>query len=330
MTEDPTTHVHISEREADGTWEDCTWDSGLEFYRDAYDPSKPATHAEAQALRAASGEPTTGGSNIGDLRRGVKARYGFTLPLPIDAKTILTALKPGYVSTVQGSMSAFGPDHPLSAWDRNFDGGHAVWLARTLDGKLLWCDPEAPRLADVPVVVTSGQVQKFVDAFAGQALVAPALQWPTPPQEDAVEPITKYLPGYTANVKPSSNVRNAPHIPATKLYTTSTKTPVTLIGTVKGDIDPSNGLDIWYMWWDSVRKTYAFTATDNIVDLKAPAVDDGYTKATQDAAVAAAVDAQKAADALALAAAVTDATAHEKERIALAMGEASAEAIRQV
>jgi len=327
-TQDPTTHVHISEREPDGTFEDCTWDAGLEFYRDAFDPRKPATHAEAQLLRRASGEPATGGSNLTDLRRGIKARYGATIPAAINARNILIALHPGDCAIVQGSMSAFGPLHPLSKWDRSFDGGHTVYLARTPDGKLLWCDPEALTTADVPVLVSSADVQKYVSAFAGEAIVAPALQWPATPKEEAVEPITQYLPGYTANIKPSSNVRTAPHIAATKLRTTTVKEPVLLIGTVKGDVDPGNGKDVWYMWWSPTSKLYEFTALDNIVDLKAPAtgvVDDGYTKATQDAAVAA----QAQADAIILADQVTKATTDEKERIALVMAEASAEAIRE-
>jgi len=326
-----TTHIHISEREPDGTWEDCTWDAGLEFYRDAIDPSKPATHAEAQALRAASGEPATGGSNMTDLRRGVKARYGVSLPAAINARNVLIALKPGYVSITQGSMSAFGPLHPLSQWDRNFDGGHAVWIARTPDGKLLWCDPEAPKSADVPVYVTDAQVQKYVNAFAGEAIVAPALEWAQAQQEDAVEPIVKYLPGYTANIKPLSNVRAAPRIAATKFRTTgSAKEPVVLIGTVKGDPDPGNANNTeWYMWWKNAR--YEFTATDNILDVAAPAAaDDGYTKETQDAAVAAQKAADEAACAEAVATATAAATAAEKERIAVEMGEASADAIRGV
>jgi len=310
--QDPVTHIHISEREADGSWEDCTWDAGLEFFRDAFDPSQPATHAEAQQLRAASGEPPTGGSNMTDLHRGVKARYNVSLPAPINAHNILIALKPGDVSVVQGSMSAFGPLHPLSQWDRNFDGGHAVWLARTPGGKLLWCDPEAPKSADVPIVISSADVQKYVNAFAGTAIVAPALKWPmaTVPKETSVEPITQYLPGYAADVRPSSNVRDQPHISATKLRTTTVKEPVVLIGTVKGDVDPGNGKDVWYMWWKNGR--YEFTATDNITNVTAPAagaVDDGYTKATQDAAV-------------------LKATADEKERIAIELGRASSEAVR--
>jgi len=320
MSTAPVTHIHISEREPDGSWEDCTWDSGLEFYRDAYDPSKPATHAEAQKLRAASGEPPTGGSNLTNFRHGVHVRYQKTLPLPTPAKRILTDLKPGYCSTVQGSMSAFGPLHRLSKYDRNFNGAHAIYLARTPGGVLLWCDPEAPTAAAVPVVVSEAEVTQFVNALSGGvALVAPALKWPGVP-EDTVEPLTQYLPGWTGTVKPTANIRSAPHITATtKLRVVAAPgEPVVLIGTVKGDVDPDNGKNIWYLWWKNNR--YEYTAMDNIPLLPKPpagGVDDGYTKATQDAAVAA----QKAADQAAIDAAKAEAAAApvtERERIATA------------
>jgi hypothetical protein len=285
-------HIHISEREADGSFEDCTWDSGLEFYRDAIDSSKPATHAEAQALRAASGEPPTGGSNYGDFRRGVAARYHDTLPAAIPAKNILTALKPGYCAMVQGSMSAFGPTHPLSVYDRNFDGSHSVYMARLLDGTLLWCDPEAPTSAAVPVKVTVYEVGKYVNAFAGQAIVAPIKSLAV--KEGPVDLVT-YTPGVTADVKSGSNVRSAPLISATKYHATTAAMPVEVIGTVKGDTDPANGSDVWYALWHVADKRVEYTAKDNVVNIKpaAVAVDDGFTKATQEAAVLAATEAGK-------------------------------------
>lgn len=308
----PVDHIHISEREADGTWEDCTWDSGLEWYRDCIDPRVPATHAEAQLLRRASGEPATGGSNLGDLKRGIKVRYGKDTPALVSNKTILAALKPGYASVLQGSMSAFGPDHRLSKFDRNFDGAHAVYLARTPKGNLLWCDPEAPTAADVPVLVTEAEVTKFVNAFAGQAIIAKVRAWTGATTEDTVD-LKTYLPGYTANITPQSNVRSQPRIGATLLHSTGlTKTPAVVIGTTTGDVDPGNGSNIWYALWHENRVEY--TAKDNITDLKPPAAtDDGFTQATQAAAVAKAK---------------TEATAAEKERIAKAAGAAAEAAIR--
>lgn len=340
---DPTTHIHVSEREPDGSWEDCIWDSGLEFYRDAIDPAPPATHTEAQALRKASGEPATGPSNMGNFRKGVAARYHKALPAAIAAKGILAALRPGDVALVTGSMSAFGAADPLSAWDRNFDGGHAVWLARTPDGVLLWCDPEAPTTAGVPITVTSEQVQKFVNALVGgEALVAPALQWPavTPGAGGAVEPamrpIFQPLVGYTAVIKAGARIRSEPLI-AVKFVTLPADLPVkNVIGYVKGDTDPSNGKNEWLGWLSA--DLWRFTAAKNVASVTAPVFEDGYTKSTQEAAVKVAVEAQKQADQAAIDAAnaatakaqvdLGNAAAVERERLALAIGAAEAEKVR--
>jgi len=302
-------HVHISEREADGTWEDCTFDAGLEWYRDAIDPSKPATHAEAQLIRKASGIVMTGGGTIGDFRRGVKARYGRDLPAAINARAILTHLKPGYVAVVQGSMSVFGPSHRLSVWSKNFDSGHAVWIGKTPEGQLLWCDPLAPATAAVPVTVTSDAVTKFVNAFDGNALVAPALKWPQ--KEIAMPALTAYLPGQTITIKAGSNIRKDPSDNVTPLRTLTKAETWTIFGSVKGEA--LAGVDVWYVRWAGGRYEYV-NKNGVTAGPTAPVTDDGFTKATQDAAVAAAA---------------AKAKADEKERIAVEMGKASADAIRQ-
>lgn len=268
----PADHIHISEREADGTWEDCTWDSGLEWYRLTYDPRKPATHSEAQLLRRASGEPATGGSNLEDLARGIKVRYGVTIPARIHGFSALqTALTPGKSAVVQGSMSAFGPLHRLSVYDRNFDGAHAVHLMN-IGGTLLWCDPEAPTSADVPVTVTWAEVKLFVNAFAGAHVVRAIRN--LAPAGEAMYPIIDYLAGSLATIAAGSNIRSEPRIASTKLDTTSTALNRVIIGTVKGDVDPANGSNIWYMWYSGGR--YAFTAKGNITKVVSPAAGPSY------------------------------------------------------
>jgi hypothetical protein len=265
MTLPPPDHIHISEREADGSWEDCTWDSGLEWYRLVYDARKPATHAEAQLLRRASGEPATGGSNMTDLARGIKARYGTTVPARIIGFAALqAALTPGKVAVIQGSMSAFGPTHRLSTYDRNFDGSHALVLMN-IDGVLLWCDPEAPTTAAVPVVVTWAEVKAFVTKIAGEHLVGAIKNLP----KEAAVPLVTYLPGYTAVIKTGSNIRSEPRIASTRLHALSAPLPVVVVGTVKGDVDPANGSDVWYELFHENRSE--FTAKDNVTNLQAPA-----------------------------------------------------------
>lgn len=319
-------HVHVTEREADGTWEDCTWCSGLEWYRLAHDPSRPATHAEAQALRDASGMPPTGGSGIGDFIRGVSARYHVALTeRPVSGFTALwNALKPGTVALVQGSMGAFGSTDPLSRWDRNFNGGHAVFVARVdAQDHVWWCDPEAPTgVGYVGQWVTKAQLASFVNAFGGSHLVAP-IKVAAPAVENNMSlTFLTYTPGAKATVKPLSNIRVEPRIASTRVRMVgSTAETVTLLGTVTGDTDPANGSTVWYAFIEGLAVHY--TAKDNVTAV-APApvavdlsqyvplsdFDALRTKANlaqaqvdaAGAAQAAAVEAQKAADKAKLAA----------------------------
>lgn len=280
----PDTHTHISERESDGSWEDCTWCSGLEWYRLCYDASKPATLAEAEALRKASGEPSTGGSNITDLRRGIRNRYSKVMPLPISGfSTLWRHLEPGTAAAIQGSMLAFGPDHRLSRWDKHFDGGHAVLIMR-LDAtdRVWWCDPLAPKTIGYKGEwVTKAELEVFVGGYAGQHLVADIIT--LFPQTPEVDPMwLTYVPGATATVKAGSNIRKGdPKIAAPKCRTTSQAEQVRIIGTVKGDIDPANGKNVWYGWWHDNH--YDYTALDNVSSVALPLSQGDVDKAVASA-----------------------------------------------
>jgi hypothetical protein len=128
-----------------------------------------------QALRAASGEPTTGGSSIADLRKGIAARYGYTPPPAVSGFSVLWTAVNGRVAVVQGSMKAFGLDNHYSRFDPHFDGAHAVFIYRPTDeDRVWWCDPEAPSTYDGEWMSKS-DLSKFVNAFAGQHLVGPIL-----------------------------------------------------------------------------------------------------------------------------------------------------------
>lgn len=143
------THDHVSEREPRNQpedphdpagWEDCTWTSGLELARAVGQPV-PATLAEAEALREASGEPPGGGSNIGDLRRGMLERYGWAGAVMPYAQAL--ALKVGEVAVVTGTMSEL-PDH-YRRWDPPFGGAHAAAIFQLdAEDRVWWCDPLAP------------------------------------------------------------------------------------------------------------------------------------------------------------------------------------------
>lgn len=311
----PWPHRHVSERERDGSWEDCLWASATEWLNDTWKTSAPDTLAWAEKLRAASGEPPTGGSNFGDLQRGLN-KMGIPVTVtPLKRDAFLTALKPDYAGMVSGSMGNFASSHRLRRWQRSFAGGHMVYVARLADGSLWWCDPLAPEGTYQGEKISTTELRTFMGT-GWTGVARPIL--PEPIKETDMIPLRTYLPGYTASVKASSNIRVEPVIKATKLHTTSAKLPVLVIGTVIGDVDPANGKNVWYELWHDNRREY--TALDNIVDLKAPVAavatpDDGFTKATQDAAVSRAS---------------ADARADEKERIALAVGTSAADGIRKI
>lgn len=177
-----TGHAHVSERESahtwpdgradDARWEDCQWCSLVMFLR-AWGMDIPATHAEAEALRAASGEPPTGGSNLGDARRGVLARYHVTLPDPLpDAAATRKAMVPGTVALVNGSMGSFSAGSTYRRWDPAFSGGHAA-VAFRLDDRdgVWWDDPLAPTGTYQGEWMTQDNLAKFQGAW--DALVAP-------------------------------------------------------------------------------------------------------------------------------------------------------------
>ena len=303
------THVHISEREPDGSWEDCTFDSGLEWYRLCHNPAVPATHAEAQAIRKASGIAMTGGGTISDLRRGIKARYGTSIPPGITGWTALwAALKPGSAAVVQGDMKAFDSTHRLSRWDKNFDGGHAIMAIR-LDAtdRVWWCDPLAPDTGTYNGEwVTKAELQKYVTMLTGYHLVATVIT-----KEIAMPALTAYLPGQTITIKAGSNIRKDPSSSNTPIRALAKAETWTIFGSVKGEA--LAGVDVWYVRWAGGRYEYV-NKNGVTAGPTAPVADDGFTKATQDAAVAAAA---------------AKAKADEKERIAVEMGKASADAIRQ-
>lgn len=262
----PTWHKHISEREADGSWEDCTFDSGLEWYRLTHDRSIPATHAEAQALRDASGKGPTGGSNLGDLRAGIHARYGPWVQTPISGfDSLWVALSEGTAAVVQGSMAAFGKAHRLSRFDPNFDGGHAVCVMR-LDGldRVWWCDPEAPTGTYAGEWVTKDELRMFVATFAGQHMVGKIL-----PEIAEEEPMLKtYSPGTVITLKPKSNVRSSPRMAGKILRSLSAAESWRIIGTVEGDSDPEGGSRVWYIRYSN--GSYEYTALSNVTRVYDP------------------------------------------------------------
>jgi len=125
-------------------WTDCSWCSALMLANEATLNKYPATRAEREALRAASGD-LVGGSNLNDVDRGTKARYGFVFRrAPLTWSAFIVELAPDSGALLQGLYSRL-PAHYIR-WDPKFaakgnDSAHAVYIERHRDGKLWWMDP---------------------------------------------------------------------------------------------------------------------------------------------------------------------------------------------
>jgi len=132
---------------------------------------------------------------------------------------------------------------------------------------------------------------------------------PVPATEAPMPALTTYIPGSVATIKATANIRTAPTLAAATVARVSTGEKAKVIGTVKGAIDPDGGSDQWFMWWELSH--YLYTAKSNVTSVAAATTDCA-------PAVAAAVTAQKAADAQAQTAAVNAATAPLKQKIAAA------------
>lgn len=187
---DPTyQHVHVSEREPDGSFEDCLWASAVEVLR--YGGLRiPATLAEAEALRKASGEPPTGGSNQGDLWTGIATRYAVIPHQGIGFGELWENLRPGSAAAVNGKLTAFPTGHTLRRHDPTYTGGHAVAVFRVdAQNRVWWCDPLGPRTGYDGQWASGDQLRLFMAKLDGRYTRVARGEYatpdpPPPPPED--------------------------------------------------------------------------------------------------------------------------------------------------
>jgi hypothetical protein len=176
-------HKHVTEREVahrwpngqydNAAWEDCTFMSGVELARLCFSSKIPATHYEGERLRQAAGVSPSGGSNIDDLRNGIKRRYRRETSHPVSGfGNLWRVLTPGRAAVAQGRMSAVPR---LRRWS-TFTGKHAVLVVRVdATDRVWWCDPLAPAGAYAGQWVTKAELKRYVDAITaegGRHLVA--------------------------------------------------------------------------------------------------------------------------------------------------------------
>jgi len=160
-----------SEREPDGTWEDCTWAAGVDLGNAAHGRQVyPTTQTEYEGLRTASGDSMSGGSNVTpNLETGMLERWGWkgTILVAPSMAVLWAALKPGVGAVVQGSMGAFPAGHRLRRWDPKFAAGHAVYVQREDTGlRVWWMNPQAPT-SFAGEWITYDELRRFVTALPG-------------------------------------------------------------------------------------------------------------------------------------------------------------------
>lgn len=168
----PPWHRHVSEREADGSWEDCLPTSAVMHARAARDRSIPATHDEAEALRRASGAPMTGGMTVGQIVIGLRNRYGWDGGAPVTTAEVPTRLLPGWSAIVNGRLANFPSGHRLRRWQPGFAGWHSVWVGRLLDGTFWWDDPLAPPTGYAGEPITEAELRTYTTGWTSCHLVA--------------------------------------------------------------------------------------------------------------------------------------------------------------
>lgn len=136
--------LQCSEREPDGTYEDCTFASGVMLANAAEGRNiHPPTQAEYEALRRASGD-LAGGAGLDELQDGMRSRYDWAPALGGHAwSSIVNSADVGTGLIIQGHLNALNAHY--NRWNRT-RVAHAMYFQRK-DAKLrFWLkNPLAPQ-----------------------------------------------------------------------------------------------------------------------------------------------------------------------------------------
>jgi hypothetical protein len=74
---------------------------------------------------------------------------------------------------------------------------------------------------------------------------------------------SSYIPGYTATIKATANIRSAPSLTAT-VYRVTTGETWNVTCWEKGQVDPADGSDQWLCAWSNASKRWEYTAHSNV------------------------------------------------------------------
>lgn len=171
--------AQVSEREPDGTYEDCTWATGVMLWNARLGfNGAPNTRAEYEALRVAGGdgpaENSGDGSNYDQLALGMSRRYGWRPPVVTTTFDAAWGLfKPGVAMGWQGSMG--GVNDYLRRWDVNFGANgrlapHSVLAIRdAAEDACWWMNPLAPR-SFPGERISKAMLQRYFEALPRAAI----------------------------------------------------------------------------------------------------------------------------------------------------------------
>ena len=109
---------------------------------------------------------------------------------------------------------------------------------------------------------THTHISWYRDAEKRDHTVAFRPYFPSAPIGDDMPPLSAYIPGQLATVKPTSNIRSAPALSAPILRVLASPETWTVTGWVKGDVDPEGGSDQWLTRWNGGK--WEYTAKSNI------------------------------------------------------------------
>lgn len=273
----------VTEREDDGTWEDCTWCSGV-MHANALRGRTvfPGTRTEYEGLRVdgddGPAEKPGDGSNLNQLRAGMLVRYGFAgdlTPNGADWPTVRARLVEGTTAVVQGKMGAFPAGHRLRRWDPTFAGGHAVHVVIE-NGGPWWQNPEAPAEFQGEAISWS-ELQAFYEALrpAGAAcMIGRVGQYPPAPAPPLVPVLIQELPGATVTIGRGARIRSTPEIRSDNVLVNGIPEDRTwtLGRLVRGGTDPQTGRDDWFQA-DGIGYTAAGNAVGGITPAPTPVPD---------------------------------------------------------
>ena len=228
--------AHCTERESDGSFEDCVPCSGVMLANArAGADIHPVTKAEYEGLRDDGKPKLLDFMSLVELNVGLKKRYGFNGPIVVGKEAVWNALKPGMAAAALGFLKNFPAGHKLRRHGPNMMKGHCVYVARLDQTETVWwIDPLAP----THVKDAAGVLRRYIGDVATRQDLA-TFQASSDGDEALLSPIAKVQEGepmllfeaMVFDIGPGTTLFQSPSTAAPKIGTTADAHVVTSVGT---------------------------------------------------------------------------------------------------